>query len=415
VTAPAGVRARKRAGRPSSILLTGGTGFLGSHLAAALCDKGYRVTLLARPRNGNSPEARVGRLLDWFGLGEEPRARLRVVEADMTRPGLGLALAETVRLAAETDEIVHCASDTSFTERRRGEVEEANIGGLENILELAAASRTSFLHLVSTAYVAGKAPGLCPEAPVSPAAFFNVYEETKCRAEAIARERCLAEGIRLNIYRPSVVCGDSRTGRSLLFNAVYYPVRTVLFLRDVFVKDLRERGGRRAAAMGVSLASDGAVRLPICIGVGEGEGVNIVPIDHFIAAFLALFEATDGGGTFHIVNPRLKPIGELVAHTAEMFRLRGVETRPAAELDGAPRNPLESLFDGYLEAYGPYMRDRRVFGREVSGPILAGRGIFCPEFDYGVFAKCMAYAVETGWGARELPWPDAPTSRGVMT
>ena len=185
--------------------------------------------------------------------------------------------------------------------------------------------------------------------------------------------RCRAEGIRLNIYRPSVVCGDSRTGRSLLFNAVYYPVRTVLFLRDVFVKDIRERGGKRAAAMGVSLDSDGSVRLPIRIGVGEGEGVNIVPVDHFTAAFLALLEAADGG-TFHIVNPRLKPVGELVAHAAEMFALRGIEARPAAELDGASRNPLESLFDGYLEAYGPYMRDRRIFGREASGPILAATG-----------------------------------------
>ncbi len=369
---------------------------------------GYRVTLLARPRNGTSPEARVAKLLDWFGLSDGSRARLRVVAADMARPGLGLAPAEAVRLAAETDEIVHCASDTSFAERRRTEVEAANIGGLANILELAAASRTSFFHLVSTAYVAGKAPGLCPEAPVSPAAFFNVYEETKCRAEAMARERCRAEGIRLNVYRPSVVCGDSRTGRSLLFNAVYYPVRTVLFLRDIFVKDIRERGGKRAAAMGVSLESDASVRLPIRIGVGEGEGVNIVPVDHFTAAFLALFEAADGGGTFHIVNPRLKPIGELVAHTAEMFRLRGIEARPAAELDGAPRNSLESLFDGYLEAYGPYMRDRRVFGREASAPILAGRGLSCPEFDSGVFAKCMTYAVGTGWGARSLSGP-APT------
>ncbi len=164
-----------------------------------------------------------------------------------------------------------------------------------------------------------------------------------------------------------------------------------------------ERGGKRAAAMGVSLEGDGSVRLPIRIGVGEGEGVNIVPVDHFTAAFLALMEAAGDGGTFHVVNTRLKPVGEIAAYTAEMFGLRGVEARPAAELDGAPRGPLESLFDGYLEAYGPYMRDTRVFGTEASGPILAGRGLSCPEFDYGVFSKCMAYAVETGWGARALP------------
>jgi len=402
----AGARVRKKSDRPSRVLLTGGTGFLGSHLAAALLDKGYHVTLLARSRNGMSPEVRVWRLLDWFGLGDELRTGLRVVEAEIARPGLGLRAADAARLAAETDEIVHCASDTSFTDRRRAEVEAANIGGLQNVLELAAASRASFFHLVSTAYVAGRTAGFCPEAPASPAAFFNAYEETKCRAEGMARDKCRAEGIRLNIYRPSIVCGDSRTGRSLLFSAVYYPVRTALFLKDVFAKDLRERGGKRAAAMGVSLESDGSVRLPIRIGVGEGEGVNIVPVDHFTKAFLALMETADDGGTFHIVNNRLNPVGEIVSHTAEMFGLRGVEARPAAELAGAPRNALESLFDGYLEAYGPYMRDPRVFGTEASSPILAGRGLSCPEFDYGVFSKCMGYAVETGWGARIFPEPD---------
>lgn len=402
---PAGDRARRRAERPSRVLLTGGTGFLGSHLAAALLERGYRVTLLARSRNGTSAGARVGRVLDWFGLGEEPRARLRVVEAEIARPGLGLAAAEAARLAAATDEIVHCASDTSFADRRRAEIEATNIGGLGNVLDLASASGASSFHLVSTAYVAGKTSGPCPEAPATPAAFFNAYEETKCRAEGMARARCRAEGIRLTVYRPSVVCGDSRTGRSLLFNAVYYPVRTALFLRDTFAKDLRERGGKRAAAMGVTLERDGSVRLPIRIGVGEGEGVNIVPVDHFTAAFLALMEDAEDGGTFHVVNSRLKPVGELIAHASELFGLRGIVARPAAELAGTPRGALESLYDGYLEAYGPYMRDVRHFGTEASGPILAARGLSCPDFDYGVFSKCMTYAVATGWGARTLSGP----------
>ena len=385
--------------RPSHVLLTGGTGFLGSHLAAALLERGYRVTLLARGRNGTSPERRVDGLLNWHGIGDGHRERLRVVEADIGRPGLGLSAGEASRLAGETDEIIHCASDTSFAERRRAEIEAANVGGLENVLEIVSASRASFFHLISTAYVAGKASGFCPEAPVDPPAFTNPYEETKCRAESLVRARCRERGIRLSVYRPSVVCGDSRTGRSLLFNAVYYPVRTVLFLKDVFLKDLKDRGGKRAAAMGVSLDRDGSVRLPIRIGFGQGEGVNIVPVDHFTAAFLGLMEAGDGGATYHVVNPRPTRIDELVAYTTEMFGLRGIEAVPDAELDGGPRGPLESLFDATIEAYRPYMRDRRVFGREVSGPILERLGLACPAFDYEIFRKCMVYAVSTGWAA----------------
>jgi hypothetical protein len=100
-------------------------------------------------------------------------------------------------------------------------------------------------------------------------------------------------------------------------------------------------------------------------------------VDHFTAAFLALMEAPGDGGTYHIVNPRLKPVGELIAHATDMFGLRGIEARPASALEGAPRNALESLYDGYLEAYGPYMRDKRVFGTEASGPVLSDRGLSC--------------------------------------
>lgn len=396
-------RADGRSAAPRRILLTGGTGFLGSHLAVALLREGHRVTLLARPRNGTSAESRISRLLDWLGADADCRSRVEVVRGDILKPAMGLTPAGSAQLAAGTDEVVHCASDTSFAERRRAEVEATNIGGTANVLDLAASAGASSFHLISTAYAAGRRRGRCPEAPLAPEGFHNAYEESKWRAEAMVRERCRAEGMALSVHRPSVVCGDSRTGRTLLFNAVYYPVRTALFLRDVLAKDLRERGGRRAAAMGGGLDADGAVRLPIRIGVGEGEGVNIVPVDHFTAAFLALRAAAPEGGTFHIVNPRLKPVGELVEHASRMFGLRGIEAVPASVL-GAARSPLEVLFDGYLEAYAPYMRDTRTFGTEVSGPILEARGIVCPEFDYGLFSRCMAYAVESRWGAA---FPDA--------
>jgi len=400
--------ARTRGGRPSRILVTGGTGFLGSHLVAALIESGHEVIVPARASNGTPAARRVDRLMDWHGVAAGPRKRLHVVEADIGRPGLGLAPSSREGPASGTDEIIHCASDTSFAERKRAEIEAVNVGGLGNVLDFAEASGCGRFHLISTAYVAGARRGLCGEALVRPDAFTNVYEETKCLAEWMAWERCRAAGIRLNILRPSIVCGDSRSGRSLLFNAVYYPVRTALFLKDVFARDIRERGGRRAAAMNVEVRRDGVLRMPIRIEVREGAGIDIIPVDYFVRAFLAIREGAEDGGIFHIVNGRLKGLGDLVAYAQRLFGLEGIEACPEGTTARSPRNPLEVLFDSYLEAYGPYMRDTRVFETGAARAFLENRQIACPEFDFGLFSRCMTFAVDHGWGARLFPPAGTP-------
>jgi nucleoside-diphosphate-sugar epimerase len=395
-----GALEKRRAERSVRFLLTGGTGFLGSHIAAELLGRGCRVCLLARPLNGQSAEDRVLRLLDWFGLSADSRRGLRVVEGDVTRPGLGVEPAVSRELARETDEIIHCASNTSFSERKRGEVEAVNADGLARVLAFAKESGASFFHHVSTAFVAGRTAGLCPEAPPTVREFHNAYEETKARGERLAAEACAEAGLGLAIYRPSIVYGDSRTGRSLLFNAVYYPVRTAVFLKTVYEKDVRERGGKKAAEMGVRIGPDGMAHLPLRIETAGRGGLDLIPVDFFTAAFFALLEEAPAGGIFHIVNGRPKPVEDLIDYTCRFFRISGVRACGPEEFVVSPRNPLEALYDQYVEAYAPYMKDVRTFETAASGPILEKRGIVCPEFDYGVFSRCMDFAVRTGWGAR---------------
>jgi nucleoside-diphosphate-sugar epimerase len=394
------------------VLLTGGTGFLGSHLAEALLEAGVDVHLLARPDKRHSARERVDRLLDWLGLGPGERRRLRVLEGSIDQPGLGLDPRTGQDLGESVDEIIHCASSTSFTERKRLEVEASNIQGLARILEFAATSRCAVFHHLSTAYVAGRQTGLCREDLADSGPFNNVYEETKARGERMVQDVCRREGIVSAIYRPSIVYGDSKTGRSLRFNAVYFPVKTVLFLKDIYEADIARKGGKRAEQVGVRKAIDGRLFMPLRLEVSDGSGLNLIPVDFFVSAFMALREERPDGGIFHIVNPRLKRIEDIIDYAGKRFGLSGIEPCRAEDFETNPRNALEVLYESYLEAYGPYMRDTKTFDLSQAGPVLQKRRIICPDFDYGVFTRCMEYAIEADWGSRLYPAPAGSRAAG---
>jgi len=389
-----------RADRTSRILVTGATGFLGSHIAFALLRDGYRVTVLARSTKKLPARDRIARLADWHGLEAEARRRLEVLEGDILHPARPEDANGGTGGPGRFDEIVHCASSTAFAERKRAEIEAANIEGLRNVLDFAVRSGCVFFHHVSSAYAAGRRSGRCPEDWVAAGPFTNVYEETKARGEILARDVCRREGIRLNVYRPSIVTGDSRTGRTLRFNALYFPVKAAVFLRDIYLADIRERGGKRAAGLGIRLEEDGTVFMPLRIEAGREGGINLVPIDHCVNVFMAVREGGLDGGIYHIVNPRSTGIGELVAYAQRFFRIGGLEAGGPEDFATRPRNALETLYDSYLEAYRPYMQDVRTFDVANTAAILGSQGPACPEFGYDVFARCMSYAVETDWGTK---------------
>jgi len=394
---------RKRQDRSGRVLVTGGTGFLGSHLAVALLRAGFPVTILARRAKRLGARERVDRLADWFGLEDEARLRLAVAEGDILDAGWAARAAAGGGEGLEgVDEIVHCASSTSFAERKRAEIEAANINGLESVLDYAARAGCAFFHHVSTAYVAGRRTGTCPEEWVEAGPFTNVYEETKARGEILARDVCRAGGIRLNVYRPTIVYGDSRTGRTLRFNALYFPVKAAVYLRDIYLADIRERGGRKAAELGIRPAEGGRLVMPMRIAVGSEGGINLVPVDHCVRAFMAIFEDGLDGGIYHIANPRLTRIEDIVAYAKRYFGLEGIEACGPEAFALRPKNALETLYDASLDAYRPYMQDTRSFDRANVAPILEKRGLVCPVFDYEVFSRCMRYAVEMDWGANLL-------------
>lgn len=393
----------RRADRSARILVTGGTGFLGSHIAAALLRSGSRVTILARSSKSLPARDRVDRLADWFGLEAAVRERLTVADGDILDPGWTDDALSGQGSLRDVDEIVHCASSTAFADRKRPEVEAVNLGGLRHILDFASRSRCSFFHHISTAYAAGAREGLCREKWIQSGPFTNVYEETKARGEVLARDICRSEGIRLSVFRPSIVYGDSRTGRTLRFNALYFPVKAAVLLRDIYLADIRERNGAKAALMGVRIEPDGSLHMPIRIAVDPRGGLDLIPIDYCVDAVLALREEALDGGIFHITNPRPKRIEDIIGYAERFFGLRGIEACGPEAFAVRTPNALERLYESYLEAYRPYMQDRRRFEARNAQPVLERRNLVCPEFDEGMFRRCMVFAVEAGWGTRLFP------------
>lgn len=382
--------------------MTGATGFLGSHIAAELARRGYSLWIIARPGKDRTARERVGQLFDWLGVGPWDPSKIRILEGYLDQPDLGMDRAQYKEILDQADEIIHCASNTSFSERKRAEVEAANIRGLQNVLDLAARSHSYYFHHVSTAYVAGKREGLCREELVETNHFTNVYEETKYRGERMVADLCAHEGIRLNIYRPSIVYGNSRDGRSLSFRALYYPIRTALFFKNLYLTDIKENGGKKAKEMGVRLEGDGFLRLPIRLEVNAVGGINLIPVDFFLQAFLAVMEESLEGGIFHIVNRRLKKIEELINYAQRLFQISGIRAASPQDFERVPRNGLEILFESYLEIYKPYICESRIFECGKAEPILQKRQIACPDLDFDIFSNCMRYAVASGWGAKLL-------------
>ncbi len=138
-------------------LLTGASGFLGSHVMAGLLNKGERLVVVGRPSGRESLAERIRRLLGWFGIAHR-QGQLEILETDFLQPRLGLGADDYERLRRRRLPIIHCASDTRFAEKNRQAVLAANVASLEEILHFAARSRARCFHLAQLGVCRGHRP-----------------------------------------------------------------------------------------------------------------------------------------------------------------------------------------------------------------------------------------------------------------
>lgn len=186
------------------VLLTGGTGFVGTHTVAALLEAGHDVKLLVR-----SPE-RVAASLAPLGVDRD----LETVAGDVTEP-------ETVERALEGCEAaIHGASVFSMDARKGNVMRRVNVTGAETVLSASVARDLDPVVLVSSDLSLLPPDGrvLEPDSPVSPPPERYPYCHTKGMAELLAR-RFQAEGAPVVSVMPPSLWGpnDPHLGEGDLF------------------------------------------------------------------------------------------------------------------------------------------------------------------------------------------------------
>lgn len=195
------------------IVVSGGAGFLGSHLCTALLARGDEVVCVDDFCT-SSRENAAGLLARWPGLS--------LVEADVSAG---------VPVHGPVDAVAHLASPASPPDYHRLALETLAVGsrGTENLLALAHAHGARFV-LASTSEIYGD-PLTHPQSEqywgnVNPIGPRSVYDEAKRYAEAVTAAYARTLGVNtgivriFNTYGPGMRAGDGRVVSSFITQAL---------------------------------------------------------------------------------------------------------------------------------------------------------------------------------------------------
>jgi dihydroflavonol-4-reductase len=180
----------------STILVTGGTGFLGQHIVRHLCDRGDSVRVMARPP---------------------------VQPAEKEAPGLVYAdirdYPAVERAVAGVDAVIHLVSNFRKGGSDEKEAYAVNVEGTENVLKAALKHGVSRVVHCSTIGVHGDVKEIpaTEETPFNPC---DLYQETKLLAEQRVWEFHRQTGLPVAVVRPISLLGPGDKRMLKLFKMI---------------------------------------------------------------------------------------------------------------------------------------------------------------------------------------------------
>jgi CDP-glucose 4,6-dehydratase len=311
-------------------LVSGAHGFVGSHLARALLQRGDSVRVLDRPAPRLADvggERRSG--LDLLGIRDE----VELVEADLRD-------AEAVAAAvADMDAVFHLAAQTIVSVARESPLEtfEVNVRGAWNIFE---ACRT---HEVGRVVFASsdKAYGSSPELPYRedfPLRAAYPYDASKAAADTIARSYATAYGLPLAVTRFANVYGGGDLNFSRLIP------ESVIAVLDGRPPAIRSDGSPERDFLHVEDAVSAYLSIAAALENGaRGEAFNAGgERPHSVREVVESIVRAAGSGIEPDFQGSGNPDGEIDRQFVDSTKLRELTGwRPAIGLEDGLRRTLE--------------------------------------------------------------------------
>jgi amino acid adenylation domain-containing protein/thioester reductase-like protein len=357
---------------PGHVLLTGATGFLGAFTLRALLDR-TRATVhcLVRGEHEIVAATRLRQTLREYDIWKDRDSRrIELVLGDLAQRRLGLTESAFDELARTTEVIYHVGAAVNLTASYQ-HLRPATVNGTVEILRLAARSRNTPVHYISTVGVYGGDTDLPigPGHPIGPLdALTHGYTQSKWVAEGIV-ELARARSLSVTTYRPTRITGDSVRGACQQSDYMW------LLLKGCIQA--------RAVPSGVNTSFD------------------LVPVDDVSNAIVALSLRPESAGcNFHLASGRQISLGVI----AQWLRNRGfdlTETSPqdfvnrvSADVDNAAFPLLGTLA---MELAGPGSEGGLIFDPCSTRAALTGTGINLREVDEALFGIQVDRFVQSGW------------------
>lgn len=194
-------------GRARGILVTGGTGFLGSYIIKALVEKGYSVRAIHR---GN-------KLPGW--ISKEILDKVEWVEGDI------LDVVSLEEAMEGIDTIIHSAAIVSFAKKDRKDMYQVNVEGTANVVNMALEQQVKRLVHISSVAALGRTAGggqVNEEKKWEESKVNTHYAKSKYKGE-LEVWRGIAEGLDAVILNPSTILGygDWHSSSCAIFKNVY--------------------------------------------------------------------------------------------------------------------------------------------------------------------------------------------------